>query len=116
MTLYFSQIPKIPFLKCIIYLHFLWVLFSILLYINWKIPVLQYSTDLIIKTILVYALNTKTKKKKIYISSYFFHESVQINNDGYIGKKKKSVLYRLKILASKHKNQKQKINKYGYML
>ena len=32
--------------------------------------------------------------------------TVQINNDGYIGKKK-PVLYRLKTPASKYKNQKQ---------
>jgi hypothetical protein len=32
--------------------------------------------------------------------------TVQINNDGYIGgKKKKTVLYRLKTPDSKHKNQ-----------
>jgi hypothetical protein len=31
--------------------------------------------------------------------------TVQINNDGYRGKKKKTVLYRLKTPDSKHKNQ-----------
>jgi hypothetical protein len=61
---------------------------------------------------LVYAVNTKPKAKKNYITSYFFHEQYRTNVQQLLyrkkKKKKKPVLYKLKTLTNKHKNQKQK--------